>query len=910
MIPAAATERAFASPPQPWHMLEPAAALARLRADAARGLDPAEAAARLARDGPNALTERGGRGAWRVLWEQLASAMVALLAAAVAVSALLGDWADAAAIVAILVLNTLLGYVQEHKAEKALAALKRLSEPKAKVRRGGRVLELPSRELVRGDIVLLEAGNRVPADCRVLESAELRVEEAALTGESEPARKGPAALADPELPLGDRRGMAYMGTTAVAGRGLALVVETGMATELGRIAALLGGVMREPTPLQRQLEGLGRVLAGAALGVVGVFFTLGLLRGEPMRLMFMTAVSMAVAAVPEGLPAVVTVALALAAQRMLARRALIRKLPAVETLGSVTVICTDKTGTLTENRMAASVLEADGRRLDLSAAPKTEPDPAFALLLAAGALCGDAVLEPEPDADGRFRAVGDPTEGAWVSAAAALGLAKPDLERVFPRVAEAPFDSGRKRMATVQRLAGEAPALLRAAFPGPASGAVFVKGSAAALLEVSTRVWTAGRAEPLTPESRRLLVEADDRLARRGMRVLGAAFRPLEGTIPEKAEWEQDLIFLGLAGLIDPPRPEAREAVRACRAAGIRPVMITGDHPLTAQSIAEDLGISAGEPVLTGPELARLSGAELEEAVGRTSVFARVAPEHKLRIVTALQTRGQVVAMTGDGVNDAPALQKADIGVAMGVTGTDVAKDASAMVLLDDNFATIVAAVREGRVVYDNIRKFVRYLMTTNSGELWLMLLAPFLGMPLPLLPLQILWINLLTDGLPALALGFEPAESDVMTLPPRRSDARIVDRGLARHVLWVGLLMALLCLGAGWLWWSAGRRSWQTLVLVSVICAQLGHALAIRSERASVFTLGFASNPVLLGSVALTALAQLAIVYAPPLSRFFHTVPLSAAELALCVAVGAAVFGAVEAEKCLLRRGGSDGHP
>ncbi len=680
--------------------------------------------------------------------------------------------------------------------------------------------------------------------------------------------------------------MAYMGTAVVSGRATALVAAVGMDTELGRIASMLGEVEREPTPLQRQLASLGRALALAALGVVAVFFALGFLRGEPARLMFLTAVSMAVAAVPEGLPAVVTVGLALAAQRMLARRALIRRLPAVETLGSVTVICSDKTGTLTENRMTATELDA--------------PEPP--LLLAAAALCGDAFLDPEPGPDGRARAVGDPTEGALVAAAADAGLPKPGLERALPRRGEIPFDSARKRMVTLHALAGPPPAALRGALGPAATGAVFAKGSTAALLGICSSVWEGGRAEPLTEERRRRWTQADDRLARRGMRVLGAAFKPFSGSAPQRPDWERGLTFLGLAGLSDPPRAAARGAVDTCRAAGVRPVMITGDHPLTALSVAQSLGLAGNGRVVTGAELSGLDDAGLARAVRDASVFARVAPEHKLRIVTALQDLGEVVAMTGDGVNDAPALKKADIGVAMGLTGTDAAKEAAAMILLDDDFATIVAAVKEGRVVYDNVRKFVRYLMATNAGELWVMLLAPFLGLPLPLLPLQILWINLATDGLPALALGFEPAESDAMSRPPRRPGARLFDRGMAVHVLWVGLFMAAVCLAEGWLAHRAGRASWQTMVLVTMVFAQLGNALAVRSERTSFFALRPGGNLPLLGAVALTALAQLPILYAAPLRAVFHTVALTPVELAAAAALGTLVFWAAELEKALRR--------
>ncbi len=917
---------------EPWHSLSAAEALAKLATDAEHGLDEAEARRRADLHGPNALTERGIKSPWLILWEQLTGVMIVILVVAAVVSAALGELADAIVIFVIVVLNALLGLTQEYRAEKAMAALKKMAVPVVRVRRGGGGQEISSRELVPGDILLLEAGNLVPADCRLLEAANLRVQEAALTGESEPVEKNTRPLAGGDTPLADRRNMVYLGTMVTYGRGLAVVAETGMRTQLGGIATLIQTVKREATPLQKKLAQLGRGLAVAALALVAVIFVQGLIRGglgvENLKLMFLTAISMAVAAVPEGLPAVVTIALALGAQRMLRQRALIRKLLAVETLGSVTVICSDKTGTLTENRMTVSVLDVAGHRIDLTERlargapvldgrpgplPPEADRPDLALLLAAGALCNDAFLKGDPAGRGPVQAIGDPTEGALVVAAASFGLWKQDLERALPRVDEAPFDSERKRMTTVHRVGPALPPLLDralAAAGGRPARLVFCKGAVDGLLGVCNRVWAAERPQPISEEQRRRALAANDSLARNGMRVLGVAFRPEDGDGPQP-DPERELVFLGLVGMIDPPRQEVRDAVRTCRDAGIRPVMITGDHPLTALEIARQLGIASGDTLLTGAELDRLPEAELRRRVGEVSVYARVAPEHKLRIVEALQACGHVAAMTGDGVNDAPALRKADIGVAMGITGTDVTKEAADMVLQDDNFATIVAAVKEGRVIFDNILKFIKYLLSTNSGELWVMLLAPFFGMPLPLLPIQILWMNLVTDGLPALALSVEPAERDVMRRRPRQATDNIFGGGMGWHILWVGLLMCAVSLGAGG--WDAGRnggfgepeaiRHFRTLVFTIVTFLQLAHVLAIRSHQQSLFTLGLFSNPHLLGAVALTFFLQLAMIYAPFLQRVFQTVPLSAADLALCIAAGTTVFWAVELEKFFRRR-------
>ena len=913
-----------------WHTSEVEEVLRALDTDAESGLSSEEVARRLGERGPNELEERGGRRPWSILWEQFTSAMIVILVVAAVVSALLGDYEDSIAIAVIVVLNAALGFAQEYRAERAMAALKRMSAPTVKVRRGGNVREVSARELVPGDMVLLEAGNLVPADGRLVEGANLRVQEAALTGESEPVEKDPATVKETDTPLGERAGMVYLSTVVAKGRGLYVVTETGMATELGKIATMIQAADPEQTPLQRRLNHVGKVLALAALAIVCVVFALGLLRGEDLEVMFLTAVSLAVAAVPEGLPAVVTIALALGAQRMLRRRALIRKLPAVETLGSVTVICSDKTGTLTENRMSATVLDVADHTVELDvenrAAPESGPDgvskpvvsgdPVLALLLAGGALCNDALLED--DGDG-LHAIGDPTEGALVVAAAHEGMKKPELEAALPRVGEVPFDSGRKRMTTVHRVistsGSQIPKALELVVDGSRDSTPYVafsKGAVDSLLEISSEVWTGGgQAEPLDEGWRDRISAANARLAGNGIRVLGVGLRRLQSFDGVGEQLERDLTFFGMVGMIDPARPEARDAVGTCKRAGIRPVMITGDHPLTARHIATELGIAEdkteGERILTGRDLTGLSGEELEGLVEEVPVYARVSPEHKLAIVEALQENGHIVAMTGDGVNDAPALRRADIGVAMGVTGTDVSKEAADMVLTDDNFATIVAAVEQGRVIYDNIRKFIKYLLTSNSAEILVMLVGPFLGLGLPLLPLQILWINLVTDGPPALALSTEPAERGTMRRPPHPPGENVFARGLGRHVVWVGALMALVSLATA-LWYSqTAPEIWQTMVFTTLTLSQLSHVMAIRSGDESLFRVGPLSNKPLLGAVALTFVLQLLAIYAPLFQRFLETEALPLADLAIAVALSTIIFWAVEIEKWLARRNGSE---
>ena len=775
-----------------WYQQDVAAVLSHFETEAEQGLSENVFARRQEEFGPNELIESGGRGPWRILWEQISGPMVLLLLVAAGVSVFLKEIHDAIVILAIVVINAVLGFFQDFRAEKAMAALKQMAVPHVRVRRGGHVQEISARDLVPGDVLLLEAGNIVPADGRLIECQNLKVQEAALTGESVPVEKTAKTLEEHELPLGDRRNLVFMGTTVTYGRGQAVITATGMQTELGNIADMLQSVEGEQTPLQRRLALLGKQLTVATLGIVVVVFVLGLLGGKDVQKMFLTAISLAVAAVPEGLPAVATVTLAIGARRMLRRNALIRRLSAVETLGSVTVICSDKTGTLTENRMVVRELESAGERIDLADAVRSgqakgviQGRPAMTLLLTVSSLCNDAILEADQAGEeGQPKQIGDPTETALVSAAAEAGLKKSALETFLPRIAELPFDSDRKRMSTVHELAGPPPksakelsaveASLREIL-GDAKRArvVLTKGAVDQLLEVADRMWTAEGIAPLDETRREKILAANDELAGRGERVLGMAVRALspEDLNPEASEngpsintvgLERNLIFLGLCGMIDPPRAEVAEAVARCKSAGIRPMMITGDHPLTAQSIAADLGIGNGHPAVTGRDLAKMSPEELEQSVRNGAVFARVSPEHKLRIVEALQNQGHIAAMTGDGVNDAPALKRADIGVAMGITGTDVSKEAAEMVLVDDNFSSIVNAVEEGRIVYDNIRKFILYTMTSNSGEIWVMLFPAILSLvtsafgdfPLPLLPIQILWVNLVTDGLPGLALA------------------------------------------------------------------------------------------------------------------------------------------------------------
>ena len=884
-----------------YHTREAAAVLEQYEVDGNAGLSSDEAVRRFEQYGPNELVERDGIQPLRIFFNQFTDTMVIVLMIAAAIAAAIGDTKDAIVILVIVVLNAILGFVQEFRAERAIQALKMMAVPSVRVRRNdGTVTDVPAGQIVPGDIVLLEAGSAVPADGRLIEATSLQVAEAALTGESYPTEKTTATLSAPDLNVGDRRNMVYMGTAVTHGKGAAVTVGTGMDTELGHIANLLQSIDRSTTPLQRRMSQLGKGLALAALGIVTVVFVLGLIRGEELREMFLTAIALAVAAVPEGLPAVVTIALSLGAQRMLRRQVLIRKLPAVETLGSVTVICSDKTGTITQNRMVATELADDEGVRELADVTMAQDGPATAtrMALLAALLCNDAVL----DLSGGEEHVGDPTEVALAAAALHVGLAPGDIYREWPRLAEAPFTSERKRMSTIH----EVPERFRASVGGPYVS--MIKGAPDGLVDLATSMWVGDGAVPLTDELRSSTKETNENLANAGRRVLGVALRPLQ-EIPAEEDvegLEADLTLLGMMTMVDPPREEVPAAVRACRRAGIRPVMITGDHPLTAKRIAADVGIDTKGRVVTGAELNQIDDDELLEMVGEVSVYARVSPEHKLRIVSALQEQGEVVARTGDGVTDAPALRTADIGVAMGITGTDVSKEAGGMVLLDDNFATIVKAVREGRTIYDNIRKFIKYTLTSNSGEIITMLFAPFLGLPLPLTAIQILWINLVTDGLPGLAMSFEPSEKNVMDREPYAPDENIFGRGMGKHILWVGLLMGVVSLLGGLFYYDssvADDLRWQTMIFTVLTLSQMGQAMSVRSDRDSLFTLGLRSNKPLLGAVLITFALQMIVIYWGPLQRVFGTEPLSAIELVIALAVASVVFWAVELEKLIRRR-------
>lgn len=866
----------------------------------AQGLSSDEAGRRLAEVGRNEIEVAKTKGPVELFIDQFRDFMILVLIAAAIISGFVGELADTIAIIVILVLNAAIGFVQEYRAEQAIEALRKLAAPDTTVLRDGSARVIPAAELVPGDIVVLEAGNIVPADLRLIDTARLEANESSLTGESVPVKKDPDAIKAADVPIGDRHNMAFSGTFATYGRGQGIVVGTGMQTEFGRIASLIQKAGEVRTPLQRRLAVFGKYLAIAAIAISAIVFVVGLIRGEPLGLIFLTAISLAVAAIPEALPAVVTIALSLGAKRMVQSNALIRRLPAVETLGSVTYICTDKTGTLTQNKMKVEQVYAFGERLSVTG-EGYEPQGGFVALQGQAveladkqnwqlfwrglALNNDAVLR---SSNGGYDIIGDPTEAALVVVAAKAGFPKEEVEKQYPRIGERPFESERKLMTTIHK--GDDNRVL-----------TYTKGALDVLLGRSTFVVLPSlEVEPMTAERRNEIETRGDEMAANGLRVLGLAYKSLGAAAqPDDETLERDLTFIGMVGIVDPPRPEAKEAIELCKQAGIHPVMITGDHPLTARNIAGRLGlIDSGSEIITGDELARMPLEEFEGHVRHVSVYARVAPEQKVKIVTALQDTGQVVAMTGDGVNDAPALKSADIGVAMGITGTDVAKEASDMVLLDDNFATIVAAVREGRRIYDNIRRFIRYTMTSNSGEIWAILLAPFLGLPIPLLPIQILWINLVTDGLPGLALTAERHEPDVMQRPPRRPQESVFAHGLGSHIIWVGLLMGGVTLisQAGSLYYDFA--DWRTMAFTVLTLSQMGHVLAIRSEKLSLFKQGLLSNWQLLGAVLLTFLLQLATIYIPFLQGIFRTEPLSALQLAVAIAASAAVFFAVELEK------------
>ncbi len=914
-----------------WHTLDVEKTLSELGSDAEAGLTSKQVEERLQQYGPNELEETAGRSKWEILLDQFKNIMLVMLIAVAVISGVLDlialqqgkadgvPFKDTIAIMLIVILNGILGYLQESRAEKALAALKSLSSPKVRVIRDGRPMEIDGKALVPGDIMLLEAGVQVSADGRLIEQSNLQIREAALTGEAQAVNKDAEAHLQEETPLGDRVNLVFQGTEVVQGRGKVLVAGTGMRTELGKIAAMLQAVESEPTPLQQRMTQLGNVLVSGSLILVALVVVGGMVHGYLTTRRFdlgllqelvEVSLSMAVAVVPEGLPAVITVTLALGTQRMVRRKALIRKLPAVETLGSVSTICSDKTGTLTQNKMVVQRVETGSDSFRVTGegyAPTGEfhkdnrqvavdQYPDLQTMLVACVLCNDAILQHE---NNEWRILGDPTEGALIVLAGKGGVDHEPLSRKMPRKQEFPFSSERKRMSVIcennpELTAQNSPYLM------------FTKGSPELILERCNSYQVGQSQQVLSQQQRDQILEQNNQMAASGLRVLGFAYKPLDTRPAEGSDetTERELVWLGLVGMLDAPRPEVREAVRKCREAGIRPIMITGDHQLTAQAIAQDLGIAqAGDHVLNGQQLERLSQEELEREVDEVSIYARVSPEHKLRIVQALQSRGKFTAMTGDGVNDAPALKQSDIGIAMGITGTDVSKEASDMVLLDDNFATIVAATEEGRVVYTNIRRFIKYILGSNIGEVLTIAAAPLMGMSgVPLTPLQILWMNLVTDGLPALALAVEPAEPNVMQRPPFSPRESIFARGLGSYMVRIGIVFAIISIALMIVAYQYFPGEWKTMVFTSLCLAQMGHALAVRSNSQLTVEINPFSNPYLLWAVTVTTALQLALVYVPFLQDFFGTKALTLQELWICIGFSSLLFVWVELEKLFIR--------
>ena len=830
------------------------------------GLTPEQAKARLHQFGYNQLTTKRKKPAWLLFVHQFKDFMTLVLMVAAIISGIIGDSADTIIILVIVFLNAIVGFVQEYRAEKAMEALNEMATPQSQVFRNGHLVIINSTELVPGDIVYLEAGNTVPADLRLHEVQGLKIMEASLTGESLAADKTVNVFADENLPPGDRLNMAYKGTQVSNGRGKGIVVATGMQTQLGRIAQMLQEE-ETTTPLQRRMTEFGKKLSYLILLICVVLFGVGLLRGEEPLHMLLLAISLAVAAIPEALPVLITIALSRGAKRLVKQNVLIRKLTAVETLGSVTFICTDKTGTLTQNKMEVVQIKPVETAISINA---------NASLLEISMALNHTVLQEEE------QLIGDPTEVAMVEYL--QHQHSPELykecQQQFPRVAELPFDSNRKCMTTIHRFNDQFLSITKGAVESIADR--LIKG----------------------PDQSNVSREAAQ-MAAEGIRVLAFGYRVLDKP-PEllsDEEIESNLSFAGLTGMIDPPREEAKAAITECRTAGIRPVMITGDHKATASAIARKIGIITGnELVVTSSELNEMSREDLETKVERIAVYARVSPEQKLNIIKALQQRNHFVAMTGDGVNDAPSLKKANIGIAMGITGTDVSKEGAHMILLDDNFATIVKAVKEGRRIYDNIRRFVKYIMTCNSAEIWTIFLAPLLGLPIPLLPIHILWINLVTDGLPGLALSTEKSERNIMQRPPRKSDETLFAEGVGFHIVWVGLLMAFLTLGTQ-AWAIREGMHWQTMVFTVLSLTQLAHVFAIRSDTEFIIQKGLFTNPQLLGAVFITFLLQMGVVYLPFANDLFKTQPLTFAELSVCILVPVVVFHAVEFEKWLKKR-------
>ena len=936
-----------------WHALSLDETLKQLATPPETGLSAEEVERRLQQYGPNQLTEAPGATFWQTLLAQFNNFVVIMLVVASLISAVLGDYEEAAAILIIVVLNAVLGIVQERRAEQALAALQKLAAPEAQVLRDGHRQPVPAPKLVPGDIVLIEAGNFIPADLRLLEAVNLNVEEAALTGESVPVQKDANIHLEADIPLGDRKNTAFMGTMVSYGRGRGVVVSTGMRTQIGLIAEMLQSVEHEQTPLQRRLDQLGKTLGWAALAICALVFAVGWLRGREPLEMFMLAVGLAIAAVPEGLAAVVTISLALGMREMTRRHALIRRLSSVETLGSTTTICSDKTGTLTQNEMTVTNLWADGRMVTVSGERhslsgefsengkpiKLTDYPAILSTLWVGTLNNDAELEISGSSaeEQTYRMIGDPTEGALIVAAAKAGALPRPLYEAYPRVGEVPFDSERKRMITVHHIKDSreediSPFYEEEKYNG--QHVVVAKGAPDMVLELCEFYQRLDDTQaPLDETTRMRILAANDTMSQQALRVLGVAYRvaPDKPDTSDFAALEEGLVFVGLIGMIDPARPEVTPALKKAANAGIRTIMITGDYANTARAIAETIGLlRPGHQVLSGSDLNNMDDEALQKQVQVTDVFARVSPEHKMRIVEALRSRGEVVAMTGDGVNDAPSIKRANIGIAMGITGTDVAKGSADMVLTDDNYASIVAAVEQGRIIYDNIRKFVFFLLSSNVAEIAIIFLATLAGLPSPLTVIQLLWLNLLTDGAPALALAMEKGDPDTMKRPPRPSNEPIIDRSMRSGLVIQAFAQTFATLGAfviGLLWelqvqghmMPAGenpllylmRFDWrgidvqtaETMAFVTLSMSELLRAYTVRSERASIFTLGIFSNKYMQYAVGLSLVLMAAVVSLPFLQPIFNTHMPSLAEWGVIIGMGLIPATCEEITKLFLRR-------
>lgn len=890
-----------------WYSLEPQQAVKELNADLEKGLSEQEAQSRLETYGPNALKEAPPRSVLAMFIDQLKEVLVLILIGAAVISGILGEWVDTIVILIIVVLNAVLGVFQENKAEQALRALKEMTRAMVKVLRDGKVTQVSVDTIVPGDIVLLEAGDSVPADARLIEAASLMVNEAALTGESVPVEKSIQAIEGEDVSIGDRKNMVFMGTAVTGGRAKAVVTSTGMNTELGHIAEMLQQEGQEQTPLQRQLSSLGKTLGIIAGVIVLIVFLTGLLRGYPAMEMFMTAVALAVAAIPEGLASVVTIVLALGVTRMSQRKAIIRRLPAVETLGVANYICSDKTGTLTKNEMTVTKLYVNDELFQVTGigynpegefltkdGKKFDPngDENVQLILLGGVLNSDARIKKEGDS---YSIIGDPTEGALVVSAAKAGLTKEEAEKKYPRLEEIPFDSSRKMMTTFHKIGDEIFS--------------FTKGAPDVLVARCNKIVTKDGVADLDDKTREKILKVNSELASQGQRVLALGLRQWSEVPnnPTSEAVEAELTFVGYFAIVDPPREEAKVAVAVARQAGIKTVMITGDHQDTAVAIAKELDIwREGDEILTGVQLEQMSDEELKKHVNKTTVYARVSPEHKLRIVAALKAHGHVVAMTGDGVNDAPALKRADIGSAMGITGTEVAKEASDMVLLDDNFATIVSAVEEGRTIYSNIRKSIHYLLSCNAGEIIAIFTAILAGLGSPLTAIQILWLNLVTDGLPALALGLEPPEQGVMKRPPRNPKAGVFADGVGTAILIQGTVIGLLCITAYYLGLKWGRtiEEAHTMAFFTMASAQLVHSFNARSLDESLFSMGITSNRNLVYAFLASFALQMVVIYVPFLSSIFETAPLMVFDLLVCIGLALVPLVLVEVMKAIKKAG------